>query len=263
LDAPKIFSQPYYERLHDVEDRHWWSRGMRVVAAALLEPFLDRERPWTVVDGGCGTGVTLEWLRGLGITGMSMGIDLSPDALAFCRSRHQTRLCRASVLSLPLPDQTVDLVTSVDVLQHLPLPDGDLQALREFHRVLRPGGILFIRSNARRRGDSDATSETDYQRYTVEKLRERLTRAGFTIERLTYANALSAWLERLTPKGRFSTANGESQTDQGLRIRCLPSGLGWVNGILFRILCGEARYLRKSERSLSRGHSTMVVARKS
>jgi SAM-dependent methyltransferase len=262
VDAPKIFSEAYYERLHDVEDRHWWSRGMRQVAAALMDPFLDRRRPWTVLDAGCGTGVTLDWLRGLGITGPSIGIDSSPHALAFCRSRGQTRLCRASVLTLPLAAQSVDLVTSVDVLQHLPLPDGDLQALLEFHRVLKPGGMLFIRSNARRMGDSDVTSEADYQRYTVEKLGERLARAGFAIERLTYANGLSAWLEHLRPPKPAPAANRTSQTDKGLRIRCLPSGLGWVNGLLFRILCAEAHYLRRSERTLSSGHSTMAVARK-
>jgi ubiquinone/menaquinone biosynthesis C-methylase UbiE len=235
---------------------------MRQVAAALLEPYLDLKRPWTVLDAGCGTGVTLDWLRGLGIVGPSIGVDLSPHALAFCRSRHQSRLCRASVLTLPLAEQTVDLVTSVDVLQHLPLPDGDLQALREVHRVLKPGGILFIRSNARRKGDSDATSQADYQRYTVEKLRDLLTRAGFAIERLTYANGFSAWMERLNSARPAPNANGVSQADRGLRIRCLPRGLTWVNGLLLGVLCAEARYLRRSGRTLSHGHSTMAVARK-
>jgi SAM-dependent methyltransferase len=235
---------------------------MRQVATALLEPYLEPKSSRTILDAGCGTGVTLDWLRDLGVKGPSVGIDLSAHALNFCRSRNQARLCRASVLALPFADQTVDLVTSIDVLQHLPLPDGDLQALREFYRVLKPGGILFIRSNARRAGDTDATSEADYQRYTVEKLSGQLTRAGFAIERLTYANGLSAWVERLRPPKSAGAANGLSQTDRGLRIRCLPVGLGWLNGLLFRILCAEARYLRPSGRSLARGHSTMAVVRK-
>src|SRR5205823_5341194 len=152
---PKIYTHAYYQRLREVEDRHWWSRGMRTIARALLEPFLPPGQPWDILDAGCGTGVTLDWLGRLGISGRAVGIDISPHALTFCRSRNQTDLSLASLLDLPFPDGSFDLITCLDVLQHLPLPDGDLRGLQECHRVLKPGGILFVRSNARRLGDGE------------------------------------------------------------------------------------------------------------
>jgi len=48
-------------------------------------------------------------------------------------------LCRA----MPLPDQTVDLIYSEDVLEHLTLPDGK-RLLRECHRILVPGGTMRL-----------------------------------------------------------------------------------------------------------------------
>lgn len=47
----------------------------------------------------------------------------------------------ASALDLPLDDQSFDTVVSTEVLEHVPDP---LRALREMHRVLRPGGNLIL-----------------------------------------------------------------------------------------------------------------------
>ena len=59
--APKIFSYEYYEKLHDLEQRHWWQAGMRTMAGQLLKP--GRNRSTTrVLDAGCGTGSMLSWL---------------------------------------------------------------------------------------------------------------------------------------------------------------------------------------------------------
>ena len=46
----------YFTALAAVEDDHWWHRGMRAIAAALLG-----ERRGALLDAGCGTGGFLAW----------------------------------------------------------------------------------------------------------------------------------------------------------------------------------------------------------
>ena len=93
-----------------------------------------------LLDAGCGTGYNLLALGGLG---RATGVDLSPDAIAFCRERG-VRALRGSVLQLPFADACFDAVTSFDVLYHAWVSD-DRAAVAEMARVLRPGGVALVR----------------------------------------------------------------------------------------------------------------------
>ena len=72
----------------------------------------------------------------------------SDEALRFSRARGAS-CARASVLQLPFTDGAFDLVTSFDVLYHRWVTD-DRAAVAELARVLRPGGLLFVRVPALR-----------------------------------------------------------------------------------------------------------------
>src|SRR5438105_3084360 len=123
--------------MYEVEDRHWWYAGMRDITFALLDCYV---RPGTgvrVLDAGCGTGANLRALRRYGPT---VGVDIAPLALELARQRPDMYVVKGSVDSLPLAAGTFGLVTCFDVLYHLDVRE-DLSALREFRRVLQPGGI--------------------------------------------------------------------------------------------------------------------------
>ena len=63
-----------YERMHEVEDRMWWYRGLRALAAQLLGRTLARSSVFgPVLDAGCGTGRYALELAKLGIEGKSWG----------------------------------------------------------------------------------------------------------------------------------------------------------------------------------------------
>ncbi|MCC7391721.1 class I SAM-dependent methyltransferase [Candidatus Sumerlaeota bacterium] len=260
-EKPKIFTHEYYQRLYDVEEKHWWCRGMRRIAEEIMEPYIRDRAQWRVLDAGCGTGATLDWLRRIGFHGDHFGIDYAMDALRFCHSRRQPLMAQASMLSLPFADNTFDFITCMDVLQHLPLPLGDVEGLREAHRVMRPDGLLLVRSNARRIGDADKSQEVDYRRYSLEELENSLRSAGFDIERITYVNWLDAQRERLKPR-KITKEIASTHVDHGLPLRLLPPHLSWMNGLRYAELATEARYLRRKDRSLARGHSTLALARK-
>lgn len=104
---------------------------------ALLDP------DWTVGDLGCGTGQIAEalapWVRQV------IAIDESAAMLQAARRRVRglanVEVRRGSLEALPVPDASLDAVTCVLVLHHVPAPE---LALAEAARVLRPGGRLLL-----------------------------------------------------------------------------------------------------------------------
>lgn len=261
--APQIFTGEYYQRLHDLEERHWWSIGMRAIAAGLLLRRLRDATSVRVLDAGCGTGGTLTWLSGLAPSAAVVGIDYSPFALDYCRRRRGC-LAQASVTDLPFPGDAFDVVICADVIQHLPRNGSDEIALREFHRVLRPGGGLFLRTNVRpgRRGGTAVSPAADpnYHQYSRREVAGVLAAAGFVVERLSYANMLPAlaasWARRL---GSREGAEPGPGTNPGLRMR-VPSR--WLNTALRAVMAGEAWYLARCHGRLPYGHSLVCLATK-
>src|SRR5437870_490482 len=131
-----------YVYLYELEENFWWFVGMRAITAALLDPVCASNPDRDVLDAGCGTGRMLAWLERYAGKRRVVGIDFSETALKFCRQRDHRELTRGSVAQLPFADSTFDLVTSFDVLQHV-FERGDVNAIAEFHRVVRPGAIAF------------------------------------------------------------------------------------------------------------------------
>jgi SAM-dependent methyltransferase len=174
-----------YRVMYEVEQTHWWYRGIRRNAEALLRRYLAPGRSYDLLDAGCGTGGTTVFLQRFGVV---TGLDFSPDALGFAQSRGLKRLVRGSVSQLPFADRRFDALTCFDVLYHRGVPDV-VASLTEFRRVLRPGGIMLLREPAFDwlRGSHDVGIHTE-RRLTVGDLQTAMRRAGFEVLAGTYAN---------------------------------------------------------------------------
>ena len=195
-----------YRRVYEAEEAQWWYAGMRAIGQALLERPLSGlaeggARRLAILDAGCGTGGNLAHLARWG---RAVGIDLSTDALAFCRERG-VAAARAGLLALPFAASTFDGVTSLDVVYHAWVAD-DRAATREMARVLRPGGLMLVRVPALRLlwGGHDAEVLSRH-RYTRAELRALLEDSGIEVLRITYGNfflfpvvLLRRTLDRLT-----------------------------------------------------------------
>lgn len=189
MTAPKIFHPEYYTRMRALEAASWWNAGMRDVAARLLRRAHLPDRG-VLLDAGCGSGQTMEWFRTTYPGWRTVGVDLAREGLRTAQLVGSGPVLGGSVLALPLPDASVDAIISLDVLQHLPLAGGDAEALREFRRVLRPGGWLLVRTNAQawpRIPDDPAYS---FHKYAAAELRDVLSTSGFRVDRLGRLNAV-------------------------------------------------------------------------
>jgi SAM-dependent methyltransferase len=237
-----------YDRMYRAEEAHWWYAGMRAISFALLDAALAAEPArLRILDAGCGTGANL---MELARRGRACGVDISPDALRRSRERGAS-VARASLLALPFPDASFDLVTSFDVLYHRWVED-DRRAVRELARVLRPGGLFLVREPAlgALRGAHDEAVHTRH-RYTRAELVRLLESEGLRIERASYANAL------LLPFAALRRGLDRLTGREGSDVHGLPGPLDWA----FRgALELEARLVRHV--TLPLGLSVMALARR-
>ncbi len=240
-------NQAEYARMYEAEERQWWYAGMRAISLALLAPELRRGK-LAFLDTGCGTGVNLERLSRFG---MVFGIDISEEAIAFCRSRGVVAV-RGSILALPVRSSAVDGVTSFDVLYHRWVPD-DLLAMREMARVLRPGGLLLVRVPALKLlwGAHDEAVHSRH-RYTRSELEGLLAQAGLRLVRSSYANFFL--FPVLLARRTLDRLLGRHGSDVGF----LPAPLEWG----FRSLLEVEAWLIGRGVSLPIGASLFALARK-
>lgn len=199
----------YYDRMAAHAGEHWWYRARRDLVAQLLG---DRMPAGGVaLDVGCGTGEVLDVLSGLGASAV-VGTDLSEHVLG-----HAGRAGRVRVVSdasrLPFPDASADVVTSLEVVEHL---DDDLAALSEYRRVLRPGGTLLVTVPAYSwlwyHQDVIAGHRRRYRRA---QLLDVVADAGLHVEASSYYFSFlvpPAVLQRRTPLRRLMDDNGEESS---------------------------------------------------
>src|ERR1041384_1775404 len=132
----------HYPILYEVEDTHWWYVGARGIIRPLVEQLratLNHSNP-KILDVGCGTGANLKMLADYG---RAEGVDISPQAVEFCREPGLVSVILGAAEQLPYENDSFELVTALDVIEHL---DDDVAGLREIRRVLRRDGrvLLFV-----------------------------------------------------------------------------------------------------------------------
>jgi SAM-dependent methyltransferase len=131
-----------------------------------------------LLDVGCGDGFFLLQLRRLGFN--CAGLDPSAQMIERCRRRPGLEgvelLC--GVLDGYQPSQPFDVAVCGETLEHI---EDDVAALRQVHRLLRPGGVLVLTVPVDMRLWNEADREAGhFRRYSKGEILDKLQRAGFT-----------------------------------------------------------------------------------
>ena len=216
------------------QDGWLWEVGRRALARRLLEHYApagaNGERP-RILEIGCGSGALLEDLQEKNAV---YGMDVADAALKICRERGLDCVSMGDVTALPYGDEAFDTVIAIDVLEHI---DNESAALREIHRVLKPGATLIVTVPAFQmlwsRRDVDHHHK---RRYRVGEIRKRLRDGGFKVVKATYVNLPVFFPLFLMVKAGQLSAEDTSSVSKDFGIVPKP-----VNAALARLMEAEAR----------------------
>jgi SAM-dependent methyltransferase len=170
-----------YEVMYKQEQDYWWFTSRSELLHFYLDRIVKVPKEALTLDLGCGTGANLEVLS---CYAKPSGLDLSGVALQFCKKRNLPRLLQGSGEALGIKSNSLDLITAMDSLEHIP---DDITALRECLRVLKPGAQILITVPA----FGFLWSEHDealhhLRRYSAAELRNKLSLVGFEVGKVTY-----------------------------------------------------------------------------
>ena len=214
----------HYPLVYQVEETHWWYVGRRQIIASLVAKIckkLNNTDP-RILDAGCGTGANLKTLAAYG---RAEGVDISEQAVEFCRERGLDSVKLGAVEDLPYPDSSFDLVTALDVIEHL---DDDVAGLREIRRVLSRDGrvLLFVPAFMFLWGVQDDVSN-HRRRYTLSSLVKAVEDSGFSVEWASYAN-ISFFSPVLLVRTIMRWTGLRAETEYGINLPLLNRPFSWV-----------------------------------
>jgi 2-polyprenyl-3-methyl-5-hydroxy-6-metoxy-1,4-benzoquinol methylase len=245
-----------YDQFADIDRRHWWFVARRQIVASVLRQQFGSTPPGNILDVGCGTGGMLSMLTEF--APVVCGMDMSDEAIAYCRTQNFPESVQLYVGSLPddMPKgiDAWEVVTAFDVIEHL---DDDRKTIQDAYSVLKPGGIFVCTVPAFEFlwGPHDDLNHHK-RRYTSKDLLSKFNEAGFTIVKSTYFNSLLFPVVAAVRLGRRAIALGRKQEPKSDFTMPSPG----MNNLLIRAFGTEAGLLKTM--SLPVGVSLLVIGQK-
>ena len=215
-----------YANLELMERDHWYYAGKREVVQGWLARTARLGPTDTLLDCGAGTG---RFAKEMEAHCRVLVLDDHEESLRLLRTRFKPeQILSLSGDAVPLPDGSLECVTALDVLEHVP---DDAAVVRGFHRLLKPGGVAAVTVPAGMAlwGDWDVALH-HYRRYDRAQLRALFPGDQWEIVYVNYTNIIvypAVWLVRKwrALRRRLSGSGPSARTEDHVPPR-------WLNGIL-------------------------------
>lgn len=239
-----------YANIERCEREFWWFQGMERILFQMLDPFVVNRGKLRTVETGCGTGhLSTRFRERYGW--QIYPTDLQYEGLVYGLQHGVERMVQADMRALPFADAQFDVSLAIDVIAHLPR-GLEQEAIQGLVRVLKPGGLLVMRTSALdilRSNHSAFTTER--QRFTRKRFTDLVESHGIKVLRCSYVNSLL--MPVALAKFRLIEPLLRSHVESG--VQPVP---GWLNRFLLSFLEMEARWLGTG-RSFPLGQSLVLI----
>jgi SAM-dependent methyltransferase len=175
-----------YRIFFNIQKQHWWFVTKKDIILDTIGRHLNLRSNSMILDIGCGSGLMLNALEDIGLTS---GMDMSNEAIQFSKEIFSGPVMQGSLPhQTPYPASTFELITALDVIEHI---DDDVASLGAIKKLLSPSGKAIITVPAYMFLWSEFDEMNEHKRrYTLTELQQKLIKAGFRIEKISYFNTL-------------------------------------------------------------------------
>ena len=163
----------------------------------LLAYFIENLKGKKILDVGCGHGRDAKYLSERGFE--VVGIDLSRSLLKIARRMApKAKFLLMDMRDLKFGDEEFDGIWSCASFLHIPKREA-LKTLKEFRRVLKPGGLLYL---GVKKGEGERMVEKEHYKggkkffafYTEKELKDMLKKVGFKVEEVVIEKKRDTWI---------------------------------------------------------------------
>jgi SAM-dependent methyltransferase len=226
--------------LPDIPEENYWFRRHEVGYRSAL-PIVAGKR---VLDLGCGEGYGAALLATAAAEVIGLDYDARTVADASGRYR-QARFIRANIAAPPFPDRSVDVIATLQVIEHV---WNRRQFLGECLRVLRPGGLLLVTTPNRltfSAGLKAPVNPFHTKEFTAAELADLITENGFTVDKMSGLHAGSR-LDELDDLHGGSFVHAQLTTPSEQWSEQLRADVATISADDFRILPTETEDVDRS-----------------
>ena len=175
-----------YDRMAELDQRHWWYRARREVLGALIRRRAAPPPGARVLEIGCGTGHNLAML---GEFGEVEAIEVDPAARTLAEDRLRKPVGSAPLPELAgVPERMFDLIGTFDVIEHIV---DDHAAIAAIAARLKPGGklVMTVPAHPWMWSAHDVVNH-HRRRYSKDGLTKLITGSPLKLETIGYFNSL-------------------------------------------------------------------------
>jgi len=214
---------------------HYIDRASRLHARHELQKIIKNKKNCEILEIGSSSGYLLQEIKDSFPESFLIGSDCISEPLEKISQKIPgIPLLQFDIVNCPLPDNCVDVVVALNVLEHI---EDDQTALKQFFRILKPGGYAIIEVPAHQElYDFYDEQLKHFRRYSIHNLCSLATQAKFTIVRASHLGFfMYPGFRYLKLKNMQGTKRTSSQRRSDMK-NLIQFGGPVVNGLLFLLM---------------------------
>lgn len=246
--------QDYYQEYYHLERKNWWFIARKKILSDQVQKLFQDKKDLKILNVGAALGASTIMLQKFGTV---TSLEYNKECCEFVKKELGMDFINGSITELPFNDNEFDLVCAFDVVEHV---QDDSLAIKELHRVCRPGGYTFTTVPTFKFMWSEHDDINEHvRRYTMKNYLSLFNIENTSVHFKSYFNF---WL--FFPVAAFrvvsSFLKGNKKPDE------IKSDMGKINGgvvanVLKNIFESETHFLKRNVR-LPVGVSLMVISKK-